>query len=201
MRTFYVYEHWRPDKGACFYVGKGCRYRANSVERPHNRHHSAIVRKLKGLGLEVEVRIVARDLSEATAFALEIERIAFWRSQGATLANLTGGGDGLSNPAPEVRAKISAKATERMAKAEERARISQTKTGTKRAPFSDAWKANMSAAAKERKRIPLSPETRARISAARLVNWADPTYRDKHVAIRRRRPKKWHTPVVTELLL
>ena len=24
LEIFYVYEHWRPDKSVCFYVGKGC---------------------------------------------------------------------------------------------------------------------------------------------------------------------------------
>lgn len=31
--TFYVYEHWRPDKGECFYVGKGKKHRKTVGEK------------------------------------------------------------------------------------------------------------------------------------------------------------------------
>lgn len=30
MSIFYVYEHWRPDKDVCFYVGKGSKGRART---------------------------------------------------------------------------------------------------------------------------------------------------------------------------
>jgi len=30
---YYVYEHWRPDKDICFYVGKGKGSRANSWKK------------------------------------------------------------------------------------------------------------------------------------------------------------------------
>jgi hypothetical protein len=46
------------------------------------------------LGVIVEVKIIADNLCEKDAFALEIERIAFWRNDGADLANYTSGGEG-----------------------------------------------------------------------------------------------------------
>lgn len=33
MNNFYVYEHWRPDTGVCFYVGKGKEKRAWDMKR------------------------------------------------------------------------------------------------------------------------------------------------------------------------
>jgi hypothetical protein len=92
---FYVYEHWRPDRNECFYVGKGHDNRANSV-KSRNAHHKAIQAKLHRLGLSIEVRIIKGGLSEKNAFNLECERIAMWRADGADLANLTDGGEGLS---------------------------------------------------------------------------------------------------------
>ena len=41
MGRFYVYEHWRPDRDECFYVGKGKGGRAN-VMYGRNRHHEAV---------------------------------------------------------------------------------------------------------------------------------------------------------------
>lgn len=93
--TFYVYEHWRPDTNVCFYVGKGTRKRAFKIDRRcHNLHHANILKRLAKLGLLIEVRCVATGLSEAEAFSLEVDRIAFWRSSGAELVNKTNGGEG-----------------------------------------------------------------------------------------------------------
>lgn len=59
-----------------------------------NAHHLAIQHKLKRLGTAVEVRIIAECMDENSAFALEMERISFWRADGADLANKTDGGEG-----------------------------------------------------------------------------------------------------------
>jgi hypothetical protein len=66
-KIFYVYEHWRPDKDVCFYVGKGKDGRANVFSRK-NAHYNSIVAKLARLGMCVEVRLVAD------------ERIVPWKS-------------------------------------------------------------------------------------------------------------------------
>ena len=107
--TYYVYEHWRLDRDECFYVGKGRGGRAYRMYN-RNRFHTAIVQKLQREGYAIEVRIVAFGLSEDEAFALEKERIAFWRAAKADLANATNGGDGVSGlkMSEEARAKMRA---------------------------------------------------------------------------------------------
>ena len=106
--TFYVYEHWRLDRDECFYVGKGKGGRAYSM-KDRNKHHRAICAKLNRIGSAFEVRIVASGLLEDEAFALECERIAFWRNYGCDLANLTNGGEGISGfkHSAETRQKLS----------------------------------------------------------------------------------------------
>lgn len=93
--TYYVYEHWRLDRDECFYVGKGKAGRAFSSKN-RNRHHKAICAKLSREGFSMEVRMVATGLCEKEAFALEVERISFWRSAGVDLVNVTNGGEGTS---------------------------------------------------------------------------------------------------------
>lgn len=91
---FYVYEHWRPDKDICFYVGKGSGGRAYISKR--GRYYNNVVKKLARLGLAVEIRIVKGGLREEEAHSLEIGRIAFWRDSGVKLTNKTDGGEGIS---------------------------------------------------------------------------------------------------------
>jgi len=102
---FYVYEHWRPDTGTCFYVGKGKDKRAWDMKNMRNRHHMAITSKLTSLGFCVDVRIVVDQISEETALNLEIDRIAMYGMD--NLSNMTSGGDGLRNLSKETREKIS----------------------------------------------------------------------------------------------
>jgi hypothetical protein len=104
---FYVYEHWRPDTGECFWVGKGYGARA-WLFRKRNRLHRAVIEELRQKELRVEVRIHLDKLSEEVALAQEIERVAFWRFRGAPLANLTAGGSGVAGHrhSPATRAVI-----------------------------------------------------------------------------------------------
>jgi hypothetical protein len=102
---YYVYEHWRPDKDVCFYVGKGKGRRAN-VMSGRGDHHLRVQKKLEALGMCVEVRLVHESLTEAEAFIAEIDRIRFWRSIGICLVNKTDGGEGSSNPCEETRDKM-----------------------------------------------------------------------------------------------
>jgi hypothetical protein len=91
---YYVYEHWRPDEDACFYVGKGCANRAH-VRNRSNRAHLDIQRKLAKIGMCYEVRLVASGLTEEEAYSLECKRISFWRLLEVKLANKTMGGKGV----------------------------------------------------------------------------------------------------------
>lgn len=138
-REFYVYEHWRPDKGLPFYVGKGRGGRAAFLNQ-RSRHHSNIQIKLKREGLAVEVRRVFDGLDEEMAFSLEKAQIAYWRTRGVVLLNKTDGGEGtvgfnhtretraaLSDfwTTPEARAWRAAKTKEVMARPGMRARASE----------------------------------------------------------------------------
>ena len=184
---FYVYEHWRPDKDICFYVGKGKDDRAYYFNRTYNRRYNSIVRKLAKLGLCVEVRIVKGGLSEIDAFILEIERIAFWRSINVMLTNKTNGGDGASGrrysqktlqkmsqsqkgrrKSSEHRAKLSAANMGKTHSLETRQKMSEQRIGNtwgrggKGLRRSEETKRRMSIAQKGHS---ISDETRAKISA------------------------------------
>ncbi len=179
---FYVYEHWRTDKDICFYVGKGQRGRAYSVTH-RNRHHKQIMAKLHRNGFAMEVRIVKSGMAEDAAFALEIERIAFWRGVGVKLVNIAAGGIGASG--------------RKFSEAERRALGERKRGNTYRlgAKLSDETKEKIAAAHRGRKlssehvakmsdaargyKNPFfgkrhSPETSAKMSASRVgVPWSD----------------------------
>lgn len=128
---FYVYEHWRPDTGACFYVGKGHDDRAYKFRR--NKYHKHIVKKLARAGLKPDVHIVKSGLDESAALALEVERIAYWKAQGVTLANITNGGEGVCGlkHSEETRVKIRAKRAQQkiVCSEETREKISRAQRG------------------------------------------------------------------------
>ncbi len=108
-KIFYVYEHWRPDTCACFWVGKGRGGRAFEFRR--NPHYNKIIAKLRRLGLKPEVKIIASGLAEHDAFSLERDRIAFQRASGSPLANYSDGGEGPAGyrHTPETKDKIRSK--------------------------------------------------------------------------------------------
>lgn len=148
--SYYCYEHWRPDKDVCFYVGKGKRGRAYDMKTGRNKYHRNIQGKLARLGMCVEIRLVADGLSEIDAYAQEKSRIAFWRSVGVRLTNLTDGGDGV----------IGLKRSEAWKKA-----LGDRFRGRR---LSDETKAKISAAGKLRKS---SQETRAKQSVSAKESW------------------------------
>ncbi len=178
---FYVYEHWRPDRDECFYVGKGHGKRANDMKKARNRFHKFIQAKLSKMGLMVEVRIVRGELDEAEALALEVERIAFWRANGTDIANLTDGGEGTSGfvPSLELRQlwseqrkgkKLNLTPEQRQRMSEHARRITRP-AGWKKSPES-VEKTRQANLGKVR-----SEETRARIKAAKS---ATPSFLGKH---------------------
>jgi hypothetical protein len=173
---FYVYEHWRPDVGTCFWVGKGQQQRAWNM-RNRNQHHSNIVSKLTQNELVVDVRIVADGLLEADAHKLEVERIKMWRDSGTKLVNVTNGGEGIPGlkHTKESRTKMSSKLKGRKRgprPLETRKKIAEAHRGKKRGPcpahsafmtgrkLTDEHKAKISAGNVGRV---ISPETRIKI--------------------------------------
>lgn len=203
---FLVYEHWRPDTGTCFYVGKGKRKRARTFEARNSRY-GRIIQKLKRLGLAPEVKIVRDGLTEPQAFAIEVSMIAHWRARGIEIANYTSGGDGPSGyiHTPETKKLLRQKALGRKWSPEMHALRSQP-----RAPHSEETKAKMSASAKvaqkarfakvkntkaghaalKRRMLAISrkaasdPELRNRRSENAKALWADPSYRERVLAAR-----------------
>jgi len=189
--NFYVYEHWRPDRDECFYVGKGKGKRANSMYK-RNSHHKAIQSKLIRLGMCVEVRIVASGLTEAEAFALEIERIKFWKEANIDLANVTEGGGGTSGykPTKETTELIASKLRGRKRSQATCEKISQSRRGC---IVTDEWRKKLSKAHQGKKRSPEAVEKAAsakrgkphseqhskKISESQKKRFQDPTVKEK----------------------
>ena len=196
--AFYVYEHIRPDRGSngeVFYVGKGKGRRANNMAE-RNSYHKAIQNKLSRMGLCVEIRLVATGLTETEAFALERNRIAFWRSDGCDLANFTNGGEGACGAvqSEEIRAKKRAKLAGRPRPeshraamrgvpktAEHREKLRLANTGRSASPEA---RAKMSAA---RKDVPQTPESNLKRSLAQKGRPKPPGFMAKLTAANRGR--------------
>ncbi len=104
-----IYEHWEPGAQYPFYVGQGKGKRAFSLG-DRSKNHRAVIAELALRGLKYEVKIVRIFLTKDTANTYEVELIAKWRANGATLVNKTIGGSGTVGCAltPEHRAKLSA---------------------------------------------------------------------------------------------
>lgn len=99
---FFAYIHYRPD-GRPFYVGKGCGNRHAIMKR--NVHYNRIIVKYGAENIRIEILECA---TENEAFDLEKMLIRELKEKGFILANMTDGGEGISNPPPEVREKIAA---------------------------------------------------------------------------------------------
>jgi hypothetical protein len=134
MAAIYVYEHWRPDTDEPFYVGCGSGRRANRLRHLRSARHIAVQEALSRLGYCVEVRLVRAGLTQEEGWALEVERIAFWRAAGVDLVNQTDGGPGVKGcaPSPETRAKIGASQGGRRPSTETKAKLAASWTPERR---------------------------------------------------------------------
>lgn len=191
MKTIFgFYVHHRAN-GVPFYVGKGTETRSRLFCR-RNQFHKNIVKK-DGRG-NITITFTPCS-SEQEAFEKEIALISLYRILGIELANATDGGEGPSNPKPEVRAKISntmkrawqnpetrqallaAVATpERRAKSSANGRLRKGK------PLSPEHRAKISKSQTGVSRgvgRKASPETRAKLSAFHKMRYQDPAEREK----------------------
>jgi len=175
-KTFYVYEHWRPDTDLPFYVGKGCGRRARRLRSKRNPHHQNVVNKVLELGLCVEVRMVGGGMTEDQAFALEKERISFWKSLSVVLTNQNEGGEGGRSPNDETRAKIKAAAKKRGMPSDLWKKSPMTVAGVKHGPYPPERGLKISLAKKGK----MSAESKEKIGAATRLRWTDPEYRLRH---------------------
>ncbi len=167
---YYLYEHWRPDKDVCFYVGKGKGNRAWDMKNVRNRHHKAITSKLTSMGLCVDVRIIIGRLSSEIAYELEKERISMYGME--NLSNMTLGGEGM-NPTPELRDIMSV--AQKKSFAENPQRRLNMSISRKGRVTSEETKRKLSITSSGRTH---TPEARSRISAARKAAGFPPHVRE-----------------------
>jgi hypothetical protein len=199
MKTeYYTYAHIRNDTNKIFYIGKGKGRRAY-ITRNRNKLWKNIVAKH---GYTVD--ILAYWSTEAEAFEHEEILIKCFRKMGYNLSNQTDGGEGISGleHTEETRKKMSLSkkgkklSAETMAKRaylkgrpqseEHQQSIAEGKIrnkGKPRKPYSDDYKANMSAIKKAKWKLikdqnlvkprpPISEETRAKMSATQKARYA-----------------------------
>lgn len=132
-RHYVIYGLVDPETSELRYVGKS----SIGLKRGHQKHsaHCENWRKsLRARNLKPKV-IVIEDLTSYGESLNEREKhwIAYHRSQGASLTNLTVGGDGYVL-SPEHRAKLLAANTGRICSSETRLKISLANIGKKRTP-------------------------------------------------------------------
>jgi len=161
MNKYVIYEHWRPDTNACFYVGLSrVAKRPYDMVRNRNVHHKRIVAKLAKEGLSTEVRVVETGLSKEEAVAAEIRRIAHYGRE--NLTNMTAGGDGVAELDAESKRVVAAKLKAYLAIPESRERLRRAQLGRK---HTEETRAKVSAAL--RRRIH-SEETKLKRAAAHI---------------------------------
>jgi hypothetical protein len=164
MNNYYVYCQFRNDSNDVFYVGKGSGCRRNKTNG-RSKYWKNIVRKAGGFRSE----IIAGNLTEQEALSFEVLMIAKLRENGASLCNLTDGGDGVSGykHTPEVceaqrqrMLGITPWNKGKQASAEARKKMSKAKLGVKLSPE------HVAACSKAQMDHPCKEETKQKIAEA-----------------------------------
>lgn len=198
--VFYTYAHYRataPERGP-FYIGKGKGRRAwKTSGTGRNLYWQRVVKKH---GLLVE--IIAVWPTEQEALDHEVFLIECFRDMRTGLVNMTDGGEGLSNPSPEVLHKIRTRTLEQWSDPAQRAvmiaarstveALAKKSASLKRAFSMPGSSERRSASLKAAKSTPESrerrllvsqnPEYRAKMSAILTVARARPEVKAKHDA-------------------
>lgn len=193
---FYVYRIDRPDGTPC-YIGKGMgKRRLKHAWRSTNPHLANIYRRAGGV---LPISLLAENLNEAEAFALEIDLIAaIGREPHGPLVNMTNGGEGISGhvhsplslermraaatgqsrtkgkpKTPEHRAALSAAAKKRPKRSAESIEAQSSKLRGRKRPPEVGAKVSASKTGKSPRKYNWSPEARAR----QKDRFADPELR------------------------
>jgi hypothetical protein len=161
---FYVYILFR-ENGVPFYVGYGSGRRwlvhETAARAGEKSHRDAIIRRMQARGIAVPKIKLHEGLTKAAAKAYEVALIAaIGRAPVGPLVNLTDGGEGASNPPPDIRVKIGTAQRGRPRSSEHAAKLSASLRGRPRTPEL----VEMTAAANRGRTMSL--EDRARRSAA-----------------------------------
>jgi len=129
---FYVYALQDSRTGAAFYVGKGSKNRAYehttdwNLRNDGNRYKVNKINKIRREGGEVEVRIVADNMSEKKAFEMEEDLISELGIE--NLTNMTHGGEGESL-SEEMKANLREFHLGKTLSEETKQRMSESKSG------------------------------------------------------------------------
>jgi len=109
MKTTFIYALKEPETGEIRYVGKSNdpkKRLEDHMSCQGNHHRACWVKNLKHRGLRPILEVIDEIPLEYWR-QLEVAYISFYREQGCDLVNGTLGGDGLQDPTPEVRKKMS----------------------------------------------------------------------------------------------
>lgn len=154
--TAFIYSLHDPQTGHLRYVGhtmnlkrRLTKHVSKSLVGKDFCHRANWVRSVCVLG-ERPIQFLIAEVPEGEKLFWETFYIKRARDLGFSLVNGSDGGEGWTNPTPEVRAKISKR--------------------FKGIPLSEAHRAKLSEAAKRRERSPMSEETKAKIAAKAMGN-------------------------------
>lgn len=183
-QAFYTYAHYRadqPERGP-FYIGKGTGPRAWKAKGRGKWWQNVAAKH----GVKVEV--LATWPTEAEAYSHERLLIDCMRGMGLKVVNKNDGGDGATNPSPEVRAAIRERAIQQWSNPVEREKLIKARStaealARKSASLKRAFAKPGSA---ERRSASLkATNQRPEIIAKRLAVTSSPEYRQKQSEILR----------------
>jgi hypothetical protein len=169
-----IYVLLCPDTGEVRYVGKtsvdlGLRLSGHMSEArlTTSGYRGKWLRKLAAQGKRPVIRLDVEVPAERDWGEVERERIAHYRAMGCRLVNGTAGGDGMRDPSPEVRAKMSASAKRRAATPEAQRMLAENgrRTGYGNRGRKKPPSVGQAVAASNRTRV-VSEETRAKMRLA-----------------------------------
>ena len=146
------------------------------------------IRKAQDSGDVVVARALETNLTWEESAAREIHYIAYYRSLGFDLTNMTSGGDGAPDLPEEVRLAKSIKLKGQKRSEETRAKMSAAQKGKHGKPCSPETKAKISL--RNKNKVVL-PETKAKISVALQVKLSSNEERAK-------RSEAWKSRVVSK---